>query len=312
LACSKKLSSVRICDESLNFAASPVDIKLVKTLLLKFVDDIQRGTHVADAGWVSDASVVKDLSTDGLCDVGDRGMRLSSSILERKNIQSRLDDEGQDLLLIYRDIIKAAELEQILNRVTAQSIEPYVISVGLERMLQSSEFPIAPERALQQGIEPDEWQTKISIAIPELTLSIVNRFWKIETWDDVIRQLTHWKMPVPEIKSDNSDQFEKVRGVLEWEKVVTAVDGYSARALGLIWYADDLLRMNQIQAPEGIILVQKKIWSIVEAELGRTREEIKRDIEKMLEKVDLTTRENDREYQTRPIASWVDIIRLPW
>jgi hypothetical protein len=297
----------------MNLPIAADDIRLLKELLLKFVDDVQRGSPFTDAGWVSSArSLAKDLNEAGLCDMGDRGVRLSPSILDHKELPSHLDEEGQDLLFIYKDILTAAELEKVLDRAATESIQPYVISFGLECMFQSSEFPIAPERALQQDIEPDEWQTAISTAIPELTLTIVNKFWKIETWDRVFRQLTDWKMPVSEIKNDSSDRGENIKRVLEWDRVVAAFDGGSAKALGLIWYADDLVGINQIQAPEGIILVQKKAWSIVEAELRRTRVEIKMDIEKMLEKVDLTTRENDREYQTRPIASWVDIIRLPW
>jgi hypothetical protein len=289
---------------------SPDDIKLMKTLLLKFVDDIQKGSHVDDAGWVSSVNVGPN--TAEFCDTGNRGIRVSAVLIGQKDLQCYLDDEGQDLWLICSDILKSAKLEHSLDEILSESVQAPLLAVGLECMLQSSEFPIAPERVLQQGIEPDQWQIQVSSSIPELTLNLTQRFWNVESWDKALQELKHWHLPVPEIKAVNANNFGKVSKVLEWDKAVGATTKDPTMALGLVWYADYLIGLNEIQAPEGAMIVQKKAWSIVQAILGKSGVAIKKEIQEMVDGIDMATRESDEEYHTRPVASWVDIIRLPW
>jgi len=300
-------------EETTGLTISADGVKLLKDLLLRFVDDVQRKMPPKDAGWVKRVdAVTRELARLGLCVIGDQGVRVCAPVSTRRDIETLLDDEGKDLFAIYIDISKAAELEQVVSKIVNSPAKASVCSVGLERMLQNSEFPIAPELALQQGIEPDEWQIRVSNAIPGLAMILAKKLWNIESWSDVLALLNQSQLPAPKITQNRDDWFERVKGILKWDKVVSAIDEELARALGLLWYADDLLAANEIDAPEGIILVQRKTWSIVEQDLGRNSEEIKREIEEMTERIDGETREEDKQYGTRPIASWVDIIRMPW
>lgn len=295
----------------MTYSISSDEVKILRDLLLRVVDDVQKSILLNDAGWVNvDPSLVRNLCDIGLCNSDERGVRVSPAIVSHSDLQPRLDEEGQYLFSIFQDIMSASELKQILDKIMDQS-GPYAFSVGLERMLQNSEFPIAPERALQYGIAPDEWQTQVAAAIPELAIMVAKRFWNVKSWDVVLSRLKTLNLPTPDIKDLESEQFEKVKGVLEWNTVIENMGEEPAKALGLVWYADYLVGIRGIQAPEGFALVQKRAWSIIEKTLDKTSAEIKKEIDDMIEKIDAATREKDQEYSTRPIASWVDILRLP-
>lgn len=295
----------------MTYSISLDEIKILKSLLLHVVDDVQKGILLNDAGWVHvDQSLARNLSEAGLCNVDERGARVSTAILSHSELERRLDEEGQYLFSIFGDIMSASELEQMLNKIVNESGH-YVFSVGLERMLQNSEFPIAPERAIQKGVAPDEWQTQVAAAIPGLALMVAKRFWDVKSWKVVLSRLKAMNLPAPEIKELESEQFERIKGVLSWKTVIENMDEEPSEVLGLVWYADFLVGIKRIQAPEGIAIVQKRAWSIIEKNIGKTSAEIKKEIDDMTEKIDEATRERDQEYSTRPIASWVDILRLP-
>jgi len=295
----------------MTYSISLDEVKILKGLLLHIVDDVQKNILLNDAGWVNvDPALVRNLCEVGLCIVNERGVRVSPVILSHADLPPRLDVDGQYLFSIFGDIMSGSELEQILNKIVDQS-SPYAFAIGLERMLQNSEFPIAPERAVQNGIAPDEWQTKVAAAIPELAMMVANRFWNVKSWNVILSRLKTMNLPAPEIKELKSEQFGQIRNVLAWNTVIENMGEEPSKALGLIWYADYLVGIRGIQAPEGIALVQRRAWSIMEKNLGKTSAEIKKEIDDMTDKIDEATREKDQEYSTRPIASWVDILRLP-
>jgi hypothetical protein len=293
---------------------SPSEAKLLKELLVRFVDDIQKGVPYADAGWVkSHDSAAAEACAHELCETSGRGVRVSASLALSKQLQSNFDEEGKDLLSIYTDVLKAVEIERMISRVVDPPVKLRVCAVGLASMLQNSEFPISTERALQNGLGVDDWQIQISGAIPSLALALANKLWSSESWQDISRILEQSDLPTPKIidKTDQN-QLKKISEILAWNKVVTIFREHIARVLGLFWYADDLIGASGIEAPESIVIVQKRTWSMVETEIGKTVEEVKREIDDMVEAIDLETREEDREGVKRSIASWADIFRLPW
>jgi hypothetical protein len=293
---------------------SPSEAKLLKELLVRFVDDIQKGVPYADAGWArSHDSAAAEACAHELCETSGRGVRVSASLALSKQLQSNFDEEGKDLLSIYTDVLKAVEIERMISRVVDPPVKLRVCAVGLAYMLQNSEFPISTERALQNGLGVDDWQIQISGAIPSLALALANKLWSSESWQDISRILEQSDLPTPKIIDEtDQNQLKKISEILAWNKVVTIFREHIARVLGLFWYADDLIGASGIEAPESIVIVQKRTWSMVETEIGKTVEEVKREIDDMVEAIDLETREEDREGVKRSIASWADIFRLPW
>lgn len=159
-----------------------------------------------------------------------------------------------------------------------------VVREGWQRMIETSELPIAKvEKVFEGGFSIQEWFLSAKIISRGLAASVSSSF--ISTSKSEV--------------TDNDDIVERAEKVLEWRKILQALDPYTVKVLGLVWFADRL--SAQVLYPQTELLIQERIWQLLEKSLGEKKSELLSHVEEVIEKIDSAN---------KTVTSWADIIRF--
>jgi len=282
--------------------------RLLEQLLGYFVDEIERGIEPRDAGWVAKmGKEVDDLCRLGVCEKEDEKIRVNLRQLP-KQIVTRLSDDGKWLADVHAEITKAMTVEEkIVQVVEDASLHPAAVLKGWGDMLGSSSFPVMVDRVFREGFARDEWYARTSDTAVPLSLSVVEKWWKMEDLETALRKLSIAIC----IKRGGRDG-EKVRKILKWNKVVETLKRPIAFALGLLWYADDLIVTERLRHPESIMYVQKGTWRLITQILRKDEALIREKVDEVVAEIESATADKDKLGYPYAIANWSGIIRMPW
>ena len=278
------------------------EVEIVKQMIQQFIDDVERGKAVEEAGWKEkEKDVEYALKRFGLYEEGPQGIRVS---LQGPLPEDILKTEEGDIFLDMRQAIQISE--HILRIAENPPLQTAMEISGFAYMLKASEFPVLSHRLFNEGFtDIGEWHTAVSNAVYLLTSLTAKKVWGIKDMEEVLKQLDHTSLPIPEKK--NEEDAERVKRVLKWNKVLEILELDVCKALGFLWYVDFLISSGKIRYPESRILIQKKAWELLEKKIGKTIQEIRRTVIENVDKVEKETLE-----QGFAIASWHEILRLPW
>ena len=279
--------------------------QMLKKLLGKFLDDVEKGIDPTDAGWTEDSiSELQQLIEKRLCETKNTKVRVAFRPLDREVLKD-LDEEGEWLAEVHQEIVYAKNmLDEIIRTVNDPSLQPAVIFLGWKRMLATSGFPVLIDRVLQEGFTIDEWVPVAIMSSDALSLMVVKKWWN----EDEIMKGLNKLSAAKEVKS--IDSVEKVINILKWNQAVTLLDKNLTLTLGILWFADS--EIVNLLYPESLVYIQMELWKILEKIIGEKSETIRNNFINVVKAIENVTSESDKLGRSCPIAQWTFIIRMPW
>jgi len=280
-------------------------VQLLKPLLRQFIDDIERGKVVEEAGWMkTDDEVERLLKRLGLYEGNTRGVRVS---LHKPLPEDLSKTEEGDIFSDMQRAIKTRNLISKLGR--NQSLQTAAEISGFAYMLDASEFPVLSYRLFREGFSShDEWHTSASNSVYLLLSLAAGKLWSVGSLEEVFKQLRESSLPTLEIKRQSKGKdADRVKKVLKWDEVLEIINGNTCKVIGFLWYVDRLTILEGIRYPESKVLVQERAWKMLEEKTGKSIGELRSAV---IEDVDRVERETlDQDFA---IVSWHEILRLPW
>ena len=159
-----------------------------------------------------------------------------------------------------------------------------IIQEGWQRMLETSELPIdSVDRIFARGFSVLDWFMNARKISEGLAQSVAEHF------------ATTQKMAGA---AENS-VIQRAEAVLEWKKIIDALDQDTVKVLALVWYADKL--SAEVLYPETEVLIQETIWQLLERSLCRRKAELISHVEEIIENIDSTN---------KGVTSWAEVIRF--
>lgn len=289
-------------------ALSKGSLELLKDLMERFIDEVERGAHPLKAGWMKtrnpETNTLKKLN---LAEKGEKGTRLVLDRNLRKKVGDVSDKNAEEFIDICIDIAKAVEVEKLVTEAKSgllndSQLQAVIVVLGWWRMLETSEFPVAVDEVLKGGLSPDKWYVEAPRTSQNLALSVANKWWRIDL-EKVRESLNMLSIPMPGLPK--VEVIDEVRRILRWNEVLEAISEEESKDLAFLWFADYLSMCKGVCYPEAMTFVQSAIWETLEKSRGKKRLEIIEQVERMLEKMPF-------QKLNPPKISWVEIIRFPW
>jgi len=281
------------------------DVESLKQLLRQFIDDVEKGKAIEEAGWMKTERGVEHLLKKlGLYERGPQGVRISLyNPLPLDLLKTELGDIFSDMQLA----VKIRELVPYLGG--EQSLQTGAEISGFAYMLEASEFPVFSHRLFQEGFSNvDEWHSGVSNATCFLTLLATRKMWAVENVEKALESLSRLSLPTFETKKQGEQKdIDRVRKVLKWDEVLEIIDANTCKVMGFLWYVDRLTILEGIRYPESMVLVQEGAWKMLEEKTGKSIQELRNAVIEDVDRVERRTID-----QGFAIASWHEILRLPW
>ncbi|MFX0203767.1 MAG: hypothetical protein ACFFCW_47315 [Candidatus Hodarchaeota archaeon] len=285
------------------------EVETLTNALRQFIEDVERGKAVEEAGWMeTEHGLELLLKKLGLYEGGAKGIRVSL----RNPLPSELlrTEEGD----IFSDMQLAVKIRELVPKIGRdQSLQTGAEICGFAYMLDASEFPVLSHRLFEEGFSSlDEWHTSASNATPLLTSLAAKKVWGVKRVEDALKSLHRSSLPALRIKKQGEGEgANRVRKTLKWDEVLEIVDGNTCKIMGFLWYVDYLAILAGIRYPESMMLIQERAWKTLEEITGKSIQEMRNTVIEDIERVEERTidKGTDQDYA---IASWHEILRLPW
>ena len=279
-------------------------VELFKELMKCFVDEVERGAHPLQAGWMKAESLEANMLVElGLAEKGEKGIRLLFDRDLRIGLGNTSDEEAEELIYICSDLARAVEVEKLITRVAndlpnSSQLQAGIVTLGWWRMFKTSEFPVVVDEVLREGFSPDGWYIGVPKASLELALTLANKWWEVDIRKS-FEILKEFSFPIPE--ASKTEIFDRVKKVLRWEEVLKILPEEESKAIAFLWCADYLCISKGLCYPQSLNFVQASAWKIISKRLGKDIPEI---MEQLGEVVD--------QLPFQSFISWAEIIRFPW
>jgi hypothetical protein len=284
-------------------STSKKKIELLKKLMEHFIDDVEKGIHPFQAGWIKvEGPEVNMLINSGLAQKGEKGIRLLFNKELQKELGDSWDNEAEELVYVCTDIARAVQVERILNQIRSDmehslQLEAGIVVVGWWRMLETSGFPVFVDEVLREGFSPDKWYLEAPKTSLDLALTVAKKW-----YDDVekaLESVRKFSIFVPSIVKN--EMADKVKKVLRWEKALEVLSQSNSKALAFSWCADYLSISKEVCYSEAVTFVQRRVWEFLTENLRKSKSEIVDEVEQMI-----------NELPSPELISWAEIIRFPW
>ena len=278
-------------------------------MLQRFINDVEGGKAVEEAGWMKAEHGLKlILEKLGLYEGGNQCIRVSLHNPLPTDILKT--PEGD----IFSDMQLAAKIREIIPKIGKdQSLQIGAEISGFAYMLDASEFPVLSHRLFKEGFSSlDEWYKSALNATFLLTSMAAKKVCGIENIGEMFKPLRHSLLPAFETKKQGDEKdADRVRKVLKWDEVLETVDRNTFKIIGFLWYVDRLAVLEGIRYPESMMLIQERAWKTLEEKTGKSIRELRKAVIEDIDRVENRTidKGTDQEYA---IASWHEILRLPW
>lgn len=276
-----------------------------KRLLSQFIDEVEKGKPPEEAGWV-------ELDPEHLAICQD------TRLFERTPKRARVSLDAQlppDLLKteegdLFSDMQRALRIREIASRIADDSqLRTGAEISGFSFMLAASDFPVLSHRLFQEDFSSlDEWYACLPGAVGSLTSMAARKVWSVDDLQKILEPLHRSLLPAPELEEDAEGKVaDRVGRVLRWDDVLNKIDPAACKTMGFLWYVDRLVVQGGVRYPESMALVQERAWSILGDRNRKPVREVREAVIEEVEKIENETRE-----QGYAIASWHEILRVPW
>ena len=159
-----------------------------------------------------------------------------------------------------------------------------IIKEGWQRMLETSELPIASvDRIFAGGFSVHDWFMNAGKISEGLAGSIASYFAGTDKVAETI----------------GDSVVHRAEEVLDWKKIIYALDQDSVKVLALVWLADKL--SSEVMLPETEVNIQRNVWQLLERNLRRKKAVLISHVEGVIEIIDS---------ENKGVTSWAEVIRF--
>jgi hypothetical protein len=159
-----------------------------------------------------------------------------------------------------------------------------VIKEGWQRMLETSELPIARvDRIFANGFSVPDWFMNTCKISEGLAASVANHFTAVD------------KGTV----TDSDSIVQRAEKVLDWQKILSGLDQETVKVLALVWLADKL--STEMMLPETAINIQRNVWQLLEKSLCKKKADLIDHVEEIIDIIDS---------ENKGATSWAEVIRF--
>lgn len=285
------------------------DVETVKQMLRRFIDDVESGKAVEEAGWgETEHRIELLLKKLGLCEASIRRIRVS---LHNPLPADILKTEEGD---IFSDMQLAVKIRELIPKIEKDpSLQTGAEISGFGYMLDASEFPVLSHRLFHEGFSSvDEWNDSVSDATCLLTLLAAKRVWGVGSIEKALEPLRCSSLPALKTKKQGERKdAERVVKTLKWDEVLGIIDRNTCKIMGFLWYVDHLGICEGIRYPESMMLIQERAWKVIEKQMGKSIRELRYAVIEDIERIENKTADKGIG-QDYAIVSWHEILRLPW
>jgi hypothetical protein len=286
------------------------EVEILKQILQRFIDDVERGKPIEEAGWVkkehNTECILKRL---GLYEESIQNIRISLHNPLPKNLLKT--EEGD----IFSNIQLAMKIRKLIPKLTReQSLQIGTEISGFIYMLNVSEFPVFSQRLFRNGFSSfDEWYINVSNVTHLLALLAARKVWGIKNVKKALEPLRHFSLSTVEMEEqDKKVGVERVKRVLKWDKVLEIINQNTCKVMGFLWYVEYLILSEGIHYPESMMLVQERAWKMLEEKMRKSIWELRKEVIENVNQIERETLDRDPSGKPFAIASWHEILRLPW
>jgi hypothetical protein len=189
---------------------------------------------------------------------------------------------------LHEDSAKAEKvIDQLSDEITNNAEQgnwDRIVREGWQRMIETSELPIAKvEKVFEGGFSIQEWFLSAKIISRGLAASVSSSF--ISTSKSEV--------------TTNDDIVERAEKVLEWRKILQALDPYTVKVLGLFGLLTGYLLRCCIHKPA--LLIPERICQLQQKRLAENKRQLLSHVEEVIEKIDSAN---------KTVTSWAEIIRF--
>lgn len=259
---------------------------IIGSSLRVLLQDLVDGAEKEDAGWrmpgtlgMLDADLSELLQLHAIernmkgqvrFNMDNREMRRNLWSLQQELTQ--LDYFLEKLPVIKRDRERLEEAEGLLDQV-CKTLEhhhqtwAYITWVGWWKMLESSGLPAPIDLVLKEGFSPKDWAMNVSLACPDLALSVAEKFGDIRA---VYEAQTYFKENNLVDTNESSpvaqgQKTDKIKGILRWEEVTEALDYGLIKMLAFVWASLYFLENRDLltTSEEASLELYDTIWAKV-------------------------------------------------
>ena len=159
-----------------------------------------------------------------------------------------------------------------------------IIREGWQRMLETSELPVASvDRIFAGGFSVHSWFMNASKISEGLARSVASYFADTDKAAEAVRDSV----------------VQRAEGILDWKKIMCALDQDTIKVLALVWLADKL--SSEVMLPETEVDIQRSVWQLLERNLGKEKVDLISHVEGVIEIIDS---------ENKGVTSWAEVIRF--
>jgi hypothetical protein len=209
------------------------------------------------------------------------------------------------------DILTMEKIEKKINLLYKKlrsdpSLWSGVISIGWTRMLDSSDFPVLPDRVLKEGFSPLDW----FLVIKKTTYQLSKTLAQLENFKLKEKEISDILGIEFNIKEDIDKKIlDHVKNILSWNKVIENLNIIEIKSLAFIWTIDCLIASSGIILPDTEAKIQKISLEILQQLLDE--EDFIKRLDEAVDHLVTITKEITPTGSIE-IADWSEIIRVPW
>jgi len=280
----------------------------IQILLQVIIDDLRNNATEGEAGWRKPSEIeitskqLGELFKLGIMEnnlFGDIRINFRNKDTSRRLASFKLQFEQIGYFIKNREMIiedtkklqKAQEilidLKEVIN--SDLGILPPIITIGLWKMLNTSEMSAIVDDILKGGFSPKDWAIISIRAASYLAVSIAQKIGKVESFGEAIKFIEKVGLIKKSFEQPilNEEQIQKVKKVLKWDIIQECLTEEDVKFIGISWFMFFLLESKDVLPLVSDLHTQilDNIKDTIEEALDISWEELSSNLENSISKI---------------------------
>lgn len=234
----------------------------IQIFLQHIIDDLRNSATEGEAGWRKPSQLettlkqLDELFKSGIMEknlFGEVRINFRDRNIRRKLSSLRLQFEQIDYFIKNRETIMAdmrklqtaqkilVDLKEMIS--SHPSILPSIVTIGLWKMLNTSDMSALVDDILKEGFSPKDWAIVSTQSTPYVAISIAQTIGKIESFGEAIKLIEKLGFMEKSFVQPNlgEEQIQKVKRILRWNIIEKCLTEEEVKFLGVSWFMIFLL-----------------------------------------------------------------------
>lgn len=231
--------------------------KCIQILLQFIIDDLRNNVTEGEAGWRKNSEIeitskqldelfkleIMEENLFGKIRINFRNKDICRRLASFKLQFDQIDYFIKNREMIMEDTKRLQKAQEILIYLKGMinsdpGILPPIITIGLWKMLNTSEMPAIVDDILKEGFSPKDWAIISIRATPYLAVSTAQKIGKVESLGKAIKFIERAGLIEKSFEQPilNEEQIQKVKKVLKWNIIQECLTEEDVKFLGITWF----------------------------------------------------------------------------